>query len=273
MTKNISEKDLEKIFSRENRSRHRGALLVSFVTNSVYFLFILILTFFAINLNAFSSKVTYWYKYDFQAEKSSTTETTINAPDLSVGASGEISKVSTVSDTIYTDKEVESLGLAENQIKIPALNVIAPITWRVPNESKQVSTALENGIIQVDGTAMPGEKGNIYMTGHSSNYVWIKSKYNSIFATLNRLVIGDFIYLKFSGQVYEYKVIDQKIVAPDDLSIMSATSESKLTLVTCWPVGTSYKRYVVIADQIFPDPIHNKPTTKNVQFQKLPGAR
>jgi sortase (surface protein transpeptidase) len=47
---------------------------------------------------------------------------------------------------------------------------------------------LEKGVVRYPGTAKPGEKGNAFIFGHSSNYPWIKGEYNSAFVLLDQLV-------------------------------------------------------------------------------------
>lgn len=46
---------------------------------------------------------------------------------------------------------------------------------------------LKNGIVRYPGTALPGQVGNSFIFGHSSNYPWIKSEYNDVFALLDNL--------------------------------------------------------------------------------------
>lgn len=255
-TPTITEDDLVKIFSDKKPSRF--GLGIFSLLNKIIVLAILVCTVYVlINFNAFRIKFDFWFKNDIKGE------TQIDEASKTVA-----SKQAT------EEAKKESLPeMKENSIKIPSLNIEAPIIWQVPNIPKDVSTALENGVIQIKGTGMPGERGNIYITGHSSNYVWSKGNYNNIFSLLGNLVAGDIVYVKFSNKVYAYKVINQKVVLPTDLSIMAPTDDSRLSLVTCWPVGTSLKRLVVQANQIFPDPGNNPPQKDVIDFKKMPAGR
>jgi sortase A len=50
-----------------------------------------------------------------------------------------------------------------------------------------------------------------------------------------------------------YQVVDVSIVRPSRVDVLDATSESSLTLVTCYPfefIGTAPYRFVVRARQI-----------------------
>jgi LPXTG-site transpeptidase (sortase) family protein len=62
-------------------------------------------------------------------------------------------------------------------------------------------------------------------------------------------------------------------VLANDISVMQSSKESKLTLVTCWPVGTSLKRLAVTAKQIFPNPNKNTNPENILNFEQLPAGR
>jgi LPXTG-site transpeptidase (sortase) family protein len=258
----LDEKDLEKIFSDSKKDSQIAGTITGIIWKVLSFAGVVVVCYFLINFYAFKDKAQYWYKNDFKAEP---------AIDQSQPAVSQL--VTVLEKKQEPVKQNIQPGMAENSIKIPAINIDAPISWRVSNLPKEVSAGLSKGVIQVNGTALPGEKGNVYITGHSSNYVWVKQKYNSIFSNISKLVVGDMIYVKFGTEVYVYKVYDQKIVAANDLSILDPTSESKLTLATCWPLGTSLKRMVVLANQVYPNPSKNKASREVIQFTKLPGIR
>lgn len=138
---------------------------------------------------------------------------------------------------------------ADFEIEIEKISVRAPILVGVDPASKDVYNAsLTKGVAHMNGTAMPGENGNVFIYGHSSSD--IKSPYDKIFARLNELTTGDRIILNRAGLRYNYSVTDKKIVAEDDLSVLSQTDDKRLTLMTCWPIGTTDERLIVIAEQI-----------------------
>jgi sortase A len=194
----------------------------------------------------------YWYNNDFNNETSTKTPA---KPEPVIA-----DLISMTKEPKETVKKVIQPDMPENSIRIPSIEIDAPISWRVNNVPKEVSSGLSKGVIQINGTALPGQKGNVYITGHSSNYVWVRQKYNSIFSNISKLVVGDLIYVKFGSDIYAYKVFDQRVVASNDLSILNPTNDSRLTLATCWPLGTSLKRMVILANQIYPNPDKNKAT-------------
>lgn len=257
---NLSDEDLLKIFSYKKEHEQKRLAIIGWINRISLGLTICAVSYIVINLPAFRDKAFYWYRTDVQAVQIATPDvsakTILRTPD----------KPTDVPESVLPT-------MTENTIKMPALSITAPISWRVPNTAKDVSVGLETGVIQVDGSALPGEKGNVYVTGHSSNYIWAKGNYNSIFAILSNLLIGDYIYLQYNNQTYEYKVKSQKVVAATDLSVLERGDKSGLSIVTCWPVGTALKRLVVMADQTYPNPANNVVPTNINQFQKLPSAR
>lgn len=257
MDKPITEEDLVRIFSYKNRVENRKSFLFQTFYYGLYLIIFAGIVYGVINFNAISSTVSYWYKNNFTAQ---TTET----PPPNLVAPG----VPTLENEKYATPDVSN-----NHIAIPVLDINAPVTFGVNNINKEVESNLVNGPIQINGTSLPGQTGNVYITGHSSNYVWVKSDYNSIFALLDKLVIGDQIYLNYNNTVYVYQVFDSKIVIPSDTSVLKATNDSRLTLVTCWPVGTSLKRIVVSANQIHPDSKKNTTPNTPPDFQSLPSGR
>ena len=49
-----------------------------------------------------------------------------------------------------------------------------------------IQRKLQDGVVHIAFTPMPGETGNSYIVGHSSNYSWVPSAYNSVFKPLER---------------------------------------------------------------------------------------
>ena len=49
-----------------------------------------------------------------------------------------------------------------------------------------------------------------------------------------------------------YRVREGFSIAPDQTEVLRASDTPILTLMTCWPVGTNARRWIIIADQIDP---------------------
>lgn len=136
-------------------------------------------------------------------------------------------------------------------IVIPKIGASARIVPQVdPYNSYIYQVALTKGVAQAKGTALPDEQGNMFLFSHSSVNILEASRYNSIFYLLSKLAKDDDIDIYYKNIKYKYKVSEIKIVDAKDISYLNPKSETKtLTLMTCWPAGTSYKRLLVIAQK------------------------
>ncbi|XLQ19670.1 MAG: sortase [Candidatus Moraniibacteriota bacterium] len=137
-------------------------------------------------------------------------------------------------------------------VEINKINVEVPVVLSNDAAEEKLQEDLNDGVIHYPGTAMPGRRGNMYVAGHSSNYIWSKGIYDNIFKNLNDLTDGDEIIVKTKQQNgkeinYKYVVTLNEEVAPDDSRIFADTQSQELTLTTCWPLGTNARRIMVKA--------------------------
>lgn len=145
-------------------------------------------------------------------------------------------------------KQTTGLSLADledNHLLIPKINIKAPIIWNSEVDEKIVMKNLQKGVVHYKGTALPDERGNVFIVGHSSGAWWRPGSYKTVFALLDKLQKGDEIALAYQNKVYIYKVIDKIVVKPQDVWVMAPTPEPILSLMTCVPVGTDLRRLVV----------------------------
>jgi len=133
-------------------------------------------------------------------------------------------------------------------IVIPKIRANASIIADVDSSNPDVyQRALTQGIAHASGTHFPGEGGNIFLFSHSSVNFFEASRYNSIFYLLGKLEDGDDIYIYRDGVRHTYSVYEKKTVSADEVDYMYDSDGEILTLMTCWPAGTSYKRLIVRA--------------------------
>ncbi len=135
------------------------------------------------------------------------------------------------------------------RLQIPSLKVDAPLIFSTSTEA--FDTDLLNGVIHYPGTALPGQIGTTYISGHSSNYPWIKSNYNHVFTYLGNLGVNqsfDIIVTLGSGKqaTLHYVVTGSQQYSPTDQAQFANSGRSVVALSTCWPVGSTAKRLVVI---------------------------
>ncbi len=152
------------------------------------------------------------------------------------------------STTLDTAKPSQKSEVAD-AISIAKIGLSAPITWNVTGE--QTKLALQNGAIHLAGSAMPGTPGNTFITGHSSDYWWTPGGYKSIFALLDKVEVNDEISISYMDNTFNYRVNVKEVVPRDDINrFITASKPETLTLMTCWPVGTNWKRLMVQAERI-----------------------
>lgn len=108
---------------------------------------------------------------------------------------------------------------------------------------------LNLSLIHYGGTGLPGDFGNAVIFGHSILPQFFNPKnYKSIFSTLPTLEEGDDIYISFDDVTYRYKVEDMTVRDPSDLTALEQRyDDSYITLITCVPPGTYWKRLNVRA--------------------------
>lgn len=139
------------------------------------------------------------------------------------------------------------------QIKIKKINIDAPIVLSLSDIEANMLEDLKKGVAQYPNTGILGQRGNAVISGHSSNYVWAQGDYNYIFKDLNDLQNGDEIMIKATQQngksfEYKYKVTSKSVVTADNALIFQASEKPTVTLVTCWPLRTNWKRLIIKAE-------------------------
>lgn len=112
------------------------------------------------------------------------------------------------------------------------------------------SNDASDGLAQLPGTALPGEKGNLFISGHSAlTNFWAK---DAFFSKLPDVKVGDQIIVEAAGSKFTYQVIDKKSVDPTDVSVINPPEETGryISLMTCVPPGLNFKRLVVLGKMI-----------------------
>lgn len=110
---------------------------------------------------------------------------------------------------------------------------------------------LSKGFAQLPGSALPGEKGNLFISGHSalSQFFALKSV---PFSRLSDLKKDDQIIVETPGSKFVYEVAGFKVVDPADVSVIEAPDLQGryISLMTCVPPGLNLKRLVVLGKMI-----------------------
>ncbi len=139
------------------------------------------------------------------------------------------------------EKEFKNFGNFWIEIHKDDLDIKAPIV----NGTQEADLA--KGVGHHPTTSYPSKDGgNVVLSGHRFRFGGNPAY--KVFKNLDELENGDEISLFYFGKEYVYKVRDQKVVKDSDVSILKNTDKSQLTLYTCTPIGTAFRRLVYIAD-------------------------
>lgn len=133
-------------------------------------------------------------------------------------------------------------------IVIEKINANAKVIDADPASEKEYISALKLGVAHAKGTNLPGEIGNIYLFSHSTDAPWNIIRYNAIFYLLRELIPGDKIVMFYQGKRFDYIVFDKNIVSASETTYLTNKyDKSILTLQTCDPPGTIFRRLIVRA--------------------------
>ena len=149
-----------------------------------------------------------------------------NYPEQSLWSPGRIAAFSESLSKPTSDV----LGILE----IPRLSL------EVPVYDGASDLHMDRGAARIDGTALPGEPGNLGVAGHRDGY----------FRVLKDIELGDEIKITTADGPQTYVVLELNIVEPTAVDVLDATIEQTVTLVTCYPfyfVGHAPERFIVRA--------------------------
>lgn len=132
-----------------------------------------------------------------------------------------------------------TFSLTVNKLKLKDLDVLLD------------TNDLQKGLVHLPGTAIPGEKGNVFISGHSAGSAFFSPK-KVYFSKLQDLKKGDEIIVQAGGSKFIYQVVGLKVVSPKDVSIINPPDDQGryISLMTCVPPGLNFKRLVVLGKMI-----------------------
>jgi LPXTG-site transpeptidase (sortase) family protein len=145
--------------------------------------------------------------------------------------------------TKISDEAIQKLK--GNRLILPSIGVNAEII-----DGRDVYVIGKNqGVWRETNSIDPSKDGNIVIAGHRFLYT---ARNGGYFYNLPELKLGSKIYIRWKDTVYEYEVYNTKTVLPEQVDIRDRDPKvsKKLTLYTCYPLGSTAKRYVVEAKQL-----------------------
>jgi sortase A len=126
-------------------------------------------------------------------------------------------------------------GTVIGRVEIPRLGVSTIV--RAGTDARTLRLAIGH----IEGTALPGDRGNVGLAGHRDTF----------FRRLRDIRHGDRIRFVTPGGTFTYRVARTDIVWPSDVWVLDETADAVLTLVTCYPfsyVGSAPQRFIVRAE-------------------------
>jgi len=134
----------------------------------------------------------------------------------------------------YRDSLSHSFGAPLAVLSIPKIHLEVPVFEGTDD------VTLDRGVGRIEGTARPGQTGNLGIAGHRDGF----------FRGLKDVTKGDEIKLSLPEGEATYVVDQITVVTPQDVSVLQPRPVSSITLVTCFPfyfVGSAPERYIVSA--------------------------
>jgi len=170
-------------------------------------------------------------------------EDTMNLNSLAISGSGEAVDYSNANTWFPTHPQKKGVTPVNTySVSIPKLKIENAIVMVAGDD-------LSESLVHYGGTPLPGQYGNTVIFGHSTLPQFYNPKsYKTIFSLLPTLTYGDTISVTFDDVKYTYVVYDMVVVEPTDLTPLEQRfDDSYLTVVTCVPPGTYWKRLNVKA--------------------------
>jgi sortase A len=151
------------------------------------------------------------------------------------------------------------MSLEQRKLESASLTPVASSPDK-PDQSSNAITLLNIPKIDLQAAVLDGtsRKALLLAPGHLEKTVWpgqsgnavIAAHRDTFFRRLHELHKGDDIYVRRAGHRYHYAVSNTAIVSPSDTTVIRPSSDTRLTLLTCWPpfyIGPAPKRLVVVA--------------------------
>lgn len=106
---------------------------------------------------------------------------------------------------------------------------------------------LDRAAGRIEGTARPGETGNMGIAGHRDGH----------FRGLRDVEVGDPLYFASIDGIAEYRIVHLAVVEPHEVEVLDPTPGASITLVTCYPfvfLGNAPQRFIVRAERVAEHP-------------------
>ena len=126
-------------------------------------------------------------------------------------------------------------------ISIPKMEVELPILLGANTEN------MREGAVHLTETSYPigGENTNCVLAAHRG------ASRTAMFRDIEKLEIGDEIYIENFREILTYRVVELRIISPTHVQeLLIQEGRDLVTLITCHPYRHNYQRYVVYCERV-----------------------
>jgi LPXTG-site transpeptidase (sortase) family protein len=157
-----------------------------------------------------------------------------------------------ISNTTSTDpvtSDQEKIEENRSTLVMSTLEKPLPLLYSDTLEEESIQQQLKAGAVVLPLGTSFGEPGNVVITAHSSGTAAF-GEYRFAFAKLGELKKGEEFRITTPTAVYTYRVYSSEIVWPHQVDKLPRDDRSTVTLVTCWPLWTNFKRLLVHSELV-----------------------
>ena len=117
-------------------------------------------------------------------------------------------------------------GLPPAELMIGAIHLDTQVVpTRVVNGQWEVASHAAGYMVS---TGLPGAPGNLALSGHDDID-------GAVFRHLKDVKVGSAVTVRTAAKQFDYVVDAVRYVGPDDVSVLNPTTDSTVTLISCWP--------------------------------------
>ncbi len=164
----------------------------------------------------------------------------VGSSDLGSDNNGAEPQDNSTIESVSAGAEIAHLEDMDARLEIPSASISGSIVDGLSQKN------MLRGFWHYPDSDVPGELGNSVIFGHRFEKIPPEKE---TFYYLDRVKIGDKVYVYLDGDRISYTVIDTSVIEKNDASVFEQRGDYRLTLITCTPLWTAEKRLVVVALQ------------------------
>ena len=200
-----------------------------------------------VSLGAASEQVTPAYREEALAAARAYNSELISGAFLASNSRKPVAEGGDASaDSLYQSLLQGDENGAMGRLRIDQIDVDLPIYHGTDDAT------LAKGVGHLQGTSLPvgGSSTHSVLTAHRG------LAGATLFDHLGELGIGDTFRVEVFGEVLTYRIIETKVVEPENTESLFPRYEKDLvTLVTCTPLGINSHRILVTGERVLPTPL------------------